>query len=217
MYHLRFIATKEQAKISDAAISILVRASEGSVRDAMSLMDQAISNHSAETTAEEVREMIGLADRSRVLDLFSLIMQGNASSALNELSSQYADGADPIIIIKELAEITHWISVVKISPNTADDPTVTNDERDRGLKFSTSLSMRSLTRMWQMLLKILDEISFAPNAMIAAEMAIIRLTHVSELPSPDEIIKKIEKESLSIEQRNNEKKRVRKVTHTSHK
>ena len=208
--HLRFIATKEQAKISDAAISILVRASEGSVRDAMSLMDQAISNHSAETTAEEVREMIGLADRSRVLDLFSLIMEGNASSALNELSSQYADGADPIIIIKELAEITHWISVVKISPNTADDPTVTNDERDRGLKFSKSLSMRSLTRMWQMLLKILDEISFAPNAMIAAEMAIIRLTHVSELPSPDEIIKKIEKESLSIEQRNNEKKKSEK-------
>ena len=193
--HLKSIANREQVKISEAAISIIVRASEGSVRDAMSMMDQAIAHGAEETSVEQVREMIGLADRSRILDLFSLIMEGNALSALNELSAQYAAGADPIVILKDLAEVTHWISVVKISPNTSEDPTVTTDERDRGLKFSNQLSMRSLTRMWQMLLKVLEEISFAPNSMMATEMAIIRLTHVSELPSPDELIRKLEKNS----------------------
>ena len=193
--HLKSIANREQVKISEAAISIIVRASEGSVRDAMSMMDQAIAHGAEETSVEQVREMIGLADRSRILDLFSLIMEGNALSALNELSAQYAAGADPIVILKDLAEVTHWISVVKISPNTSEDPTITTDERDRGLKFSNQLSMRSLTRMWQMLLKVLEEISFAPNSMMAAEMAIIRLTHVSELPSPDELIRKLEKNS----------------------
>ena len=193
--HLKSIANREQVKISEAAISIIVRASEGSVRDAMSMMDQAIAHGAEETSVEQVREMIGLADRSRILDLFSLIMEGNALSALNELSAQYAAGADPIVILKDLAEVTHWISVVKISPNTSEDPTITTDERDRGLKFSNQLSMRSLTRMWQMLLKVLEEISFAPNTMMAAEMAIIRLTHVSELPSPDELIRKLEKNS----------------------
>ena len=193
--HLKSIANREQVKISEAAISIIVRASEGSVRDAMSMMDQAIAHGAEETSVEQVREMIGLADRSRILDLFSLIMEGNALSALNELSAQYAAGADPIVILKDLAEVTHWISVVKISPNTSEDPTITTDERDRGLKFSNQLSMRSLTRMWQMLLKVLEEISFAPNSMMATEMAIIRLTHVSELPSPDELIRKLEKNS----------------------
>ena len=205
--HLKSIADREQVKISEAAISIIVRASEGSVRDAMSMMDQAIAHGAEETSAEQVREMIGLADRSRILDLFSLIMEGNALSALNELSDQYAAGADPIVILKDLAEVTHWISVVKISPNTSQDPTVTTDERDRGLKFSTQLSMRSLTRMWQMILKVLEEISFAPNSMMAAEMAIIRLTHVSELPSPDELIRKLEKQNYSNAQVNDVKKK----------
>ena len=205
--HLKSIADREQVKISEAAISIIVRASEGSVRDAMSMMDQAIAHGAEETSAEQVREMIGLADRSRILDLFSLIMEGNALSALNELSDQYAAGADPIVILKDLAEVTHWISVVKISPNTSQDPTVTTDERDRGLKFSTQLSMRSLTRMWQMILKVLEEISFAPNSMMAAEMAIIRLTHVSELPSPDELIRKLEKQNYSNAQVDDVKKK----------
>ena len=181
--HLKFITAQEKATISDGAISIIVRASEGSVRDAISMLDQAISISEAGTTIETIRDMIGLADRSRILDLFELIMKGEAKLALDELSNQYADGADPLIILKDLAEVTHWISVVKISPEIIEDPTVSLDERDRGLKFSRELSMHSLTRMWQMLLKILEEINFAPSTIMAAEMAIIRLTHVSEMPS----------------------------------
>jgi DNA polymerase-3 subunit gamma/tau len=124
-------------------------------------------------------------------------MKGEAKLALDELSTQYANGADPLIILKDLAETTHWISVVKISPDIIEDPTVSLDERDRGLKFSRELSMRSLTRMWQMLLKILEEITFAPSTIMAAEMAVIRLTHVSEMPSPDELIRKLEKQDYS--------------------
>ena len=195
--HLKFITAQEKATISDGAISIIVRASEGSVRDAISMLDQAISISEAGTTIETIRDMIGLADRSRILDLFELIMKGEAKLALDELSNQYADGADPLIILKDLAEVTHWISVVKISPEIIEDPTVSLDERDRGLKFSRELSMHSLTRMWQMLLKILEEINFAPSTIMAAEMAIIRLTHVSEMPSPDELIRKLEKHDYS--------------------
>ena len=118
-------------------------------------------------------------------------MRGQAEEALNELGSQYSDGADPIGIIRDLAEITHWVSGIKITPDAADDPTVSPDEKARGQSFSQSLSMRVLTRTWQLLLKALDEISSAPNSMMAAEMAIIRITHVSDLPSPGELVKKL--------------------------
>jgi DNA polymerase-3 subunit gamma/tau len=135
--------------------------------------------------------MLGLADRGRVMDLFDLIMRGDAAGALLELGAQYSDGADPLAILRDLAELTHWVSVVQITPDAAEDPTVTPDERARGQGFAEALQMRSLTRMWQMLLKALEEVAAAPNAMMAAEMAVIRLTHVADLPSPDELIAKL--------------------------
>ena len=171
---------------------MITRAAEGSARDATSLLDQAISHGGGSSDAKHVRAMLGIADRGRVLDLFEMIMQGDAASALNELGSQYSDGADPIVILKDLAEITHWISVAKITPDINEDPTVTPDERMRGVAFSKLLSMRVLTRMWQMLIKSLDEITVAPSPIMAAEMIIIRLTHASELPPTEDLIKKIE-------------------------
>ena len=119
-------------------------------------------------------------------------MKGDAGGALSELAGQYADGADPLAVLKDLAEVTHWVSVVKINASAADDPTVSPDERARGLDLAGRVPMRALTRMWQMLLKALDEVSHAPNAMMAAEMAIIRLTHVADLPTPGELIKKLQ-------------------------
>ena len=189
---LRRIADNEGAAITDDALALITRAAEGSARDAQSLLDQAISHGAGETTADQVRAMLGLADRGRVLDLFDMVMKGDATSALTELSSQYADGADPLAVLRDLAEITHWISVVKITPEAAEDPTVNPDERARGQAMAEALPMRALTRMWQMLLKALDEVSSAPNAMMAAEMAVIRLTHVADLPSPDELIRKLQ-------------------------
>ena len=188
---LQNLAKLENANISNEALALITRASEGSARDAQSLLDQAISHGAGETNVDQVRSMLGLADRGRVMDLFEFIMRGQAEEALNELGSQYSDGADPIGIIRDLAEITHWVSVIKITPDAADDPTVSPDEKARGRSFSQSLSMRVLTRTWQLLLKALDEISSAPNSMMAAEMAIIRITHVSDLPSPGELVKKL--------------------------
>ncbi|PZX19070.1 DNA polymerase-3 subunit gamma/tau [Palleronia aestuarii] len=190
--HLKGIAGREGAVVADDALAILTRAAEGSVRDALSLMDQAIAHGAGgETGAEEVRAMLGLADRGRVLDLMDLVMQGDAKSALSEIGAQYADGADPLAVLRELAEITHWISVIKISPDAADDPTAGPDERARGRDMADRLAMRSLTRMWQMLLKALEEVAVAPNAMMAAEMAIIRLTHVADLPPPEELVRRL--------------------------
>ena len=192
---MRKIASAESAEITDDALALITRAAEGSARDATSLLDQAISHGAGETTADQVRAMLGLADRGRVLDLFEAIMRGDASAALAELGAQYSDGADPMAIMRDLAEITHWISVVKITPDAADDPTVSPDERARGATLSEQLAMRVLTRMWQMLLKALDEVAQAPNSMMAAEMAIIRLTHVADLPSPEELVKKLQNSS----------------------
>ena len=185
------IAGAENAQIADDALALIARAAEGSARDATSLLDQAISHGAGETSADQVRAMLGLADRGRVLDLIDMVLRGDAAGALTELSSQYADGADPMAVIRDLAEITHWVSVVKITPEAAEDPTVSPDERARGLAMAENLPMRVLTRLWQMLLKSLDEVAAAPNAMMAAEMAIIRLTHVADLPSPEELVRKL--------------------------
>ncbi len=189
---LRRIATQEGAEISDEALSLITRAAEGSARDATSLLDQAISHGAGETTADQVRAMLGLADRGRVLDLFDLILKGEAAGALSELSAQYAGGADPMAVLRDLAEIAHWVSVIKVTPDAAEDPTVGPDERERGLVMAQALPMRVLSRMWQMLLKALEEVARAPNAMMAAEMAVIRLTHVADLPAPGDLVAKLQ-------------------------
>jgi DNA polymerase-3 subunit gamma/tau len=191
MTHLARVAELEGAKLAPDALALITRAAEGSVRDAMSLMDQAIAHGAGETTGEQVRAMLGLADRGRTLDLFDLIMTGDAAGALAELSAQYANGADPMAVLRDLAEITHWISVIKINPASAEDPTTPPDEQTRGRDMATRLPMRALTRMWQMLLKAIEEVALAPNAMMAAEMAVIRLTHVADLPDPETLVRKL--------------------------
>ncbi|MFU8898887.1 MAG: DNA polymerase III subunit gamma/tau, partial [Roseinatronobacter sp.] len=188
--HLDRVAQAEGGQVAQDALALITRAAEGSVRDAMSLLDQAISHGAGETSADQVRAMLGLADRARVLDLFDHIMRGDAGGALAELAAQYADGADPMAVLRDLAEITHWLSVTKITPDAGNDPTLSPEERDRGAAMAQALPMRTLTRTWQMLLKALEEVASAPNAMMAAEMAIIRLTHVADLPSPEELVRK---------------------------
>ncbi|MEM1159615.1 MAG: DNA polymerase III subunit gamma/tau [Pseudomonadota bacterium] len=192
MAHLAGIAEKENARLSEEALALITRAAEGSVRDALSLLDQAIAHgQDGEIDAAAVRNMLGLADRGRVIDLFEAIMGGKAKEALEELSLQYADGADPGVVLRDLAELTHWISVIKVSAEAAEDPTVSPSERARGLDLAGRLPMRVLTRAWQMLLKALEELALAPNAMMAAEMAVIRLTHVADLPPPGDLVRKL--------------------------
>ena len=194
--YLKNVAAEEGVEISKDALALITRASEGSVRDSISLLDQSISNAMNKIDAKDIRDMLGLSDRGRILDLFNLIVSGDTVGALNELSSLYSDGGEPEAILNDLAEISHWISLIKITPEAAEDPTVSPDERSRGKTIANRLNIRSLSRMWQMLLVALDEIRIAPNSMMAAEMTIIRLTHVSELPSPEELIKKIQNGSI---------------------
>jgi DNA polymerase-3 subunit gamma/tau len=188
---LRRIAAAEGAQAEDGALALIARAAEGSARDATSLLDQAIAGGPA--TAEGVRAMLGLADRGRTLDLFGLILRGEAAEALRELGSQYADGADPVMVLRDLAEACHWVSVLKASGGGAEDPALSPDERDRGRAMAASVPMRALTRFWQMLLKALEEVSLAPNAMMAAEMAVIRLTHVADLPAPEDLVRVLDR------------------------
>ncbi|RMH50674.1 MAG: DNA polymerase III subunit gamma/tau [Alphaproteobacteria bacterium] len=189
--HLDSIARKEGAEIDPDALALIVRAAEGSVRDALSLLDQALAHGGATIDRETVRAMLGLADRGRVIDLFEMVMRGDARAALAELGAQYAAGADPAAVLRDLAEVTHWISVLKVAPETADDPAVSPDERARGLALAGKLSVPVLARAWQMLLKALEELAAAPNAMMAAEMALIRLTHVADLPTPGELVRRL--------------------------
>tara|TARA_B100000767_G_scaffold38025_1_gene31953 strand:+ start:676 stop:2442 length:1767 start_codon:yes stop_codon:yes gene_type:complete len=200
--YLKNVAAEEGVEISKDALALITRASEGSVRDSISLLDQSISNSMDKIDAKDIREMLGLSDRGRILDLFNLIVSGDTVGALNELSSLYSDGGEPEAILNDLAEISHWISLIKITPEAAEDPTVSPDERSRGKIIANRLNIRSLSRMWQMLLVALDEIRIAPNSMMAAEMTIIRLTHVSELPSPEELIKKIQNSSIQSNKTN---------------
>ncbi|MEM7424372.1 MAG: DNA polymerase III subunit gamma/tau, partial [Pseudomonadota bacterium] len=195
MDHLRTIMTREGGRLTNDALALITRAAEGSVRDALSLLDQALARgRDDEIDSPTIREMLGLADRGRVFDLFDAIMRGDAAGALEELGQQYSDGADPAVILRDLAELTHWLSVLKVNPVTADDPTVSASERDRGLALSGRLAMRVLTRAWQMLLKSLEELPLAPNSMMAAEMAVIRLTHVADLPPPGDLVRRLMQE-----------------------
>ena len=151
--HLAGIAAKEAIAVEPAALALIARAAEGSVRDALSLFDQAIAHAAGPVRAEDVRQMLGLADRTRTIDLFEAVMRGDMASALTELREQYDTGADPAVVLADLAEFTHFVTRMKIVPAVADDVSLAETERVRGRAFAEKLSMRVLSRAWQMLLK----------------------------------------------------------------
>jgi DNA polymerase-3 subunit gamma/tau len=189
--HLEGIAAKEKMQTEPEALALIARAAEGSVRDALSLFDQAISHAEGAVRAQDVRDMLGLADRTRVIDLFEALMKGDIGRALDELRSQYDSGADPLIVLADLAEFTHFVTRVKIVPAVADDISLSEAERSRGRSFAAALSMRVLSRTWQMLLKGLAEVKDAGRPIAAAEMVLVRIAYAADLPTPDEVIRGI--------------------------
>jgi len=194
--HLASICEAESVEIESEALALISRAAEGSVRDSLSLLDQAIADGGKD--AASVRIMLGLADRGRVLDLFGLIMKGDAKAAIEELRDQHRFGADPEATLRDLAETTHWLSTLKISPELANNPALGADTAARGAEMAGTLGMRVLARTWQMLLKAMEELARAPSAIMAAEMTIIRLCAVSDLPTPEELVKKLTEEGGSV-------------------
>jgi DNA polymerase-3 subunit gamma/tau len=189
--HLQGIAKKEKIKVDAEALALIARAAEGSVRDALSLFDQAIAHAAGPVRAEDVRGMLGLADRTRVIDLFEALMRADVARALSELRDQYDTGADPAMVLGDLAEFTHFVTRLKIVPTLADDVSLTETERTRGRTFATKLSMRVLARTWQMLLKGIAEVEEAGRPLAAAEMVLVRIAYAADLPTPDEVIRSL--------------------------
>jgi DNA polymerase-3 subunit gamma/tau len=147
--------------------------------------------------AEDVRQMLGLADRVRIVDLFEALLRGDIASALKELRDQYDSGADPLIVLTELAEFTHFVTRVKVVPLVAQDVSISEAERTRGHAFATQLSMRVLSRTWQMLLKALTDVKEAPRPLAAAEMALVRIAYAADLPTPDEVMRSLAEDTKS--------------------
>ncbi|WP_315837033.1 DNA polymerase III subunit gamma/tau [Bradyrhizobium prioriisuperbiae] len=192
MTHLGNIAKKEQVEIEQEALAAIARAAEGSVRDSLSLLDQAIAHAAGTVRADDVRQMLGLADRTRVIDLFESLARGDIAAAFKEFRDQYDTGADPVVVLSDLAEFVNFITRIKVVPATADNLSLGETERLRGREFAAKLSMRVLSRMWQMLLKGIAEVQGATRPQAAAEMVLVRIAYVADLPTPDEAIRMIE-------------------------
>jgi len=192
MAHLANIAKKENVEAEPEALGIIARAAEGSVRDSLSLFDQAIAHAAGVVRADAVRQMLGLADRTRVIDLFDALARGDIASAFKEFREQYDTGADPIVVLSDLAEFVNFVTRVKIVPATADNVAFGETERLRARDFAAKLSMRVLARMWQMLLKGIAEVQAATRPAAAAEMVLVRIAYVADMPTPDEAIKMLE-------------------------
>jgi len=189
--HFGGIAEKEGAKLSPTALHLIARAADGSVRDGLSLLDQAISRAEGEISEDQVRDMLGLADRSQSFQLLEAAMAGDTPGALEQFGQMFADGADPAAVIEDLLEVTHWLTRVKVIPSVLDDPAVPEIERLRGKEMADKLSMPALSRAWQMLLKGLGEVRLAPSARQAAEMVLVRLAYTATLPTPEEALKSL--------------------------
>lgn len=192
MKHLANIAARESVEIEPEALGIIARAAEGSVRDSLSLLDQAIAHAAGTVKADAVRQMLGLADRTRVIDLFDSLARGDIAAAFKEFRDQYDVGADPIVVLSDLAEFVNFVTRVKIVPATADNVAYGETERLRARDFAAKISMRVLSRMWQMLLKGITEVQGATRPAAAAEMVLVRIAYVADLPTPDEAIRMLE-------------------------
>ena len=187
--HFRRIVTAEGASADDDALTLIARAAEGSVRDGLSILDQAIAMGSGKVTAGDVRAMLGLADRGRIFDLLEQVISGRTAKALTALHALHHDGAEPSQVLADLGEAVHLVTRAKIAgaPGAGED--LSPDERTRAVALAAQLSIALLSRAWQMLLKGLEETQKSGNPLAAAEMVLIRLAYTADLPAPDEIIR----------------------------
>jgi len=184
------LVEKEEAQASPEALALIARAADGSARDGLSILDQAIAQGQGTVTEEDVRDMLGLADRGLVFDLYEAVMGGNIADALGNLDGQYAAGVDPVVVLEYLLELTHWLTRFKAAPDAASHA-APEFERERGSAMADKLTVPHLTRAWQILLKGINEARMAPNSLQAVEMTLVRLAHASDLPTPEEALKTV--------------------------
>ena len=193
--HFAAISKKENVDVEPEALQLIARAAEGSARDGLSLLDQAIAHGGDKVTTSDVQNMLGLVDRGRVVDLFQAVMKGDIAKALVEVREQYNYGADPHAMLVDFAGFVHWVTRIKVLPDSAQDPAYSELERTRGKEFADTLSMPVLTRAWQMALKGLEEVATSPDAILAVEMVFIRLAYATDLPAPGDLVKRLKDQS----------------------
>src|SRR5207302_474354 len=187
--HYRGIAAAEGIAVEPAALGLIARAADGSVRDGLSLLDQAIALSADAIEEAAVRDMLGIADRGLVFDLFETVLQGDAKSALQQVESLYQGGADPLMLMQDLLDLTHFVTRLKLAPEAGSGDPLEEGDRERARPLAAALSVPVLTRAWQMLLKGIEEVQTAPLPGQAAEMVLIRLAYVADLPVPAELVR----------------------------
>jgi len=189
--HLDKVATAEGAPAERAALALIARAAEGSVRDALSILDRAIAFGGSKVEAGAVRGLLGLADRTRIFDLMETALKGDAGAALNELAALNRDGAEPGQIMADLADAVHAVTLVKAAGGECADPAASEAERARAANLASRLSIPALARAWQMLLKGYDEVRASPRPLAAADMVLVRLAYAANLPPPGELARRL--------------------------
>jgi DNA polymerase-3 subunit gamma/tau len=185
------ILDKEGVAAEPEALAMVARAAEGSARDGLSLLDQAIAHGGGRVIADTVRSMLGLADRARIVDLFEHVVRGDVTAVLQEFSEQYDAGANPVVVLTDLADFTHLVTRFKYIPESANDPSLSEVERVRGAEFAGDVAVSTLSRLWQMLLKGIPEAEASSRPAGAAEMVLIRLAHAAHLPSPEDAVRRL--------------------------
>jgi DNA polymerase-3 subunit gamma/tau len=187
--HYRRLAEAEGIAAAPAALGLIARAADGSVRDGLSLLDQAIALGGATIEPEAVRDMLGIADRNLVWELFETVLKGDAAGALAQMDALYQGGADPQIVLQDLLELTHFLTRLKLAPEAGAGDPLEEGERERAGPLAAALAMPVLARAWQMLLKGLEEVQNAPAPAQAAAMVLVRLAYVAELPVPADLVR----------------------------
>ena len=196
--HYRQIAEAEGIAAEPGALALIARAADGSVRDGLSLLDQAIALSGERIAEGAVRDMLGIADRSLVFDLFETVLKGDAAGALDKMDSLYQGGADPLLVMQDLLELAHFVTRLKLAPEAGSDDPLEAGERERARPLAAALAMPVLARAWQMLLKGLEEVQAAPMPAQAAAMVLVRLAYVADLPAPAELVRALASDGGSV-------------------
>ena len=195
MGHFKNIAQKEGFKAEEEALHLIAKAADGSCRDGLSLLDQAISLGAGEVKTDIVKEMVGLADRGHTFELFENLVSGKTDEVMTNVAKQYIDGANPIMILQDLINVTHLLAKVKIVAESINDAALSENERDFCVRVAPQVSIAVLSKMWQMFIKGLSEINMAPSQADALEMVLIRVAYSANLPTPAELLDGLKKNS----------------------
>jgi len=189
--HYRRIAEAEGVEVEPAALALIARAADGSVRDGLSLLDQAIALSGGRVAEAAVRDMLGVADRGLVFDLLESVLRGDAPAALAQMGHLYQGGADPLMVLQDLLDLSHFVTRLKLAPEAGTGDPIAEGDRVRAGPLAEKLTIPVLARAWQMLLKGIEEVQVAPSPIRAAEMVLVRLAYVADLPAPAELVRSV--------------------------